>query len=237
MAAYDITLNFSKIFIAEMFVNSFELSNIIAKHFVPYALVFGLIFNLTFLFVVVRLERMRTIPNLYLSLQAIADCLYLLVQTGPTMWRLVNLHKAGSDNRGNWYKLLATVHTIRVALWMFHQPICIQFLLPRINLRCYSDRYLAIVHPIRYQQIRSRKHTIKIITGILGWALLFSSTDSILKSDYKTRCFEWPTIPPYNSFNRISTCFDQCPLCRGNGIYYCVLWRDYINARRKKCSV
>ncbi len=105
MASCDVTFNLSDISFARRFVGSFEISNLMAKHFLPYVLMFGLLFNLTFLFVVIRLKRMRTIINLYLSLQATADCLYLLIQTGPTMWRVLNMHKANPHYCGNWYNL------------------------------------------------------------------------------------------------------------------------------------
>ncbi len=207
MAVCDVTLNFTNILIAKNYLSYFELSNLLAKYFLPYLLVFGLLFNLMFLFVVVRWERMRTTPNLYLSLQAIADCLYLIVQTGPTIWRVLNLHKAGPHNRGPWYHLITFQDSIFDSRFgcFFHAfvtAVCYYMSIGFVIGVSY-DRYLAIVYPLRYQRTRRQKHTIKILLGIFIAVLVLSICRGIFDSGYVVRCLLWPRSPPFDSYHTI----------------------------------
>ncbi len=204
MATCEVTFNYSNISIARMHVDSFKFQNQLAKHFVPYLLIIGLIFNLTFLFVVSRLERMRTIPNFYLSMQATADCLYLIVQMGPTVWRVINLHRAGPDNRGNWFNLLGSARSnfeSRFGCFIEHfsYVFCYNVSIGVVIAVAY-DRYLAIVHPLRYQRSKNRKHTLKVITGILSFGLSLGVCRGFIHSKHIVRCYVWPNSPEFDSF-------------------------------------
>ncbi len=204
MATCDVTFNFSNIFFARVYVDSFQLQNQMAKHFVPYLLIIGLIFNLAFLFVVARLERMRTIPNFYLSMQATADCLYLMVQMGPTVWRVINLYRADPHNQGNWYNLLGfelSSFESRFGCFIEHfsYSFCYYVSLGVVIAVSY-DRYLAIVHPLRYQRCKSRKHTFKVIAGILLFSLILGVSRGFMHSKHIMRCYVWPNSPEFDSF-------------------------------------
>ncbi len=218
MATCELTLNFSNIFIAKMYVDSFNVQNQLVKHFVPYLFILGVIFNLAFLFVVARLKRMRTIPNFYISMQATADCLYLMAQMGPTFWRVVNMHRAGPDNRGNWFNLMenkVSVFESRFGCFIEHfsYSFCYYVSIGVVIAVSY-DRYLAVVHPLRYQRCKNRKHTLKVCAGILSFGLFLGAARGFMHSKYTILCYIWPESYEFDSFHRIT--------------HYCMRLDDFI---------
>ena len=180
--------------------------NSLAKHLLPYVLIIGLILNAAFLFTVIRIKRMHTVPNLYLSLQTIADCVYLLAVNSASLWWALNAHKAGPDNLGPWYHLNNIYQSIFfsdfgcftqffITLFPYHFSL-------GIVMGLSYDRYSAVVYPLQHQMLKSKNQAIQMISAATIFGILNGGAGAIVRSKDVVWCFIWPNLPEFESYHR-----------------------------------
>ena len=201
-------INFTNVYVAKFVLTSYELPNFIAKHILPYILVIGLIVNTAFLFTVFRIKRMQTVPNCYLCIQTVADCAYLISQIGPTFWRVMNLHNAGPDNQGSWFNLLFNFQSLfKTTIGCFTQIFIYSFcyyISIGVVIAVSYDRYIAVVYPLQYQMLKSKKHIFKMVSGIFIFAFVYATGFAVARSNDTTLCYIWPNLPEFHSFHHVA---------------------------------
>ena len=154
---------------------------------IPTILCLALITNLTFLFVLYRIPKLRSDTNMYLAHLALADLLYVILASTIALWRYTStlvayhtpfLHSAQCTI---FYTVVNTGYFASVAL---------------VTMVSF-ERYLALCHPIKHLKIRGRQHTNKMI-GI-SWlvGLIFSGSTTFGVAVFNVQCLQWPDDDAY----------------------------------------
>ncbi len=160
----------------------------------PAIMVFGLIANFSFLFVLYRVKEMRTITNIYLANLAAADFLYLFMQGLTTGLNVLTYGIV----QGQFYRSSVGCNIGGTFLYM---PYFTSIGL--ITLVSF-ERFLGICYPFKSRTISSKSRTIKLI--ILTWFLGFLPTllRIPLKDLHLIFCIMWPDRPRYNGFTHFT---------------------------------
>ena len=183
--------------------------------FIPAITVFGLLSNGSFLFVLYRIPRMRTIPNFYLANLAIADISILLV----VLIRNISVYIAnilqddpdvitwGSQGSLPWN------HPIACYLPKFISRsvmACSVFLVTLVSV----ERYFAVCHPLQHRLVNSRSRAARII--LVVWMISFGTAAvAISPSEMSHKCFHYDvTAKPIVVFE----CVNLCDICKTVGI-------------------
>ncbi|XP_038066391.1 somatostatin receptor type 2-like, partial [Patiria miniata] len=154
---------------------------------IPITWCLGVINNSTFLFVMLRVPKLRTDTFLYLAHMALADLLFLNLASILYIWR----------------------YTASVVV--FHDPFvnsaqCITFFvvaqtgyfasLALVTMVTF-ERYLALCHPIKHRTIRGRRRTHRMISICWLVGLLVAIPSTVMLSDLKLLCLNWPDDEAY----------------------------------------
>ncbi|XP_072050083.1 thyrotropin-releasing hormone receptor-like [Amphiura filiformis] len=148
---------------------------------VPIVSGLGILGNAALLFVVYRVQEMRTVTNFYLSNLAVSDAILLVVGGVKYMWAYFTT-------------------PIDFAPSAFHSGIGCA-LVGLITYLCYFtsvflitlvtfERYLAICHPLSHRMLKGRSWTVKMTLGI--WLMsLVSACVSLDIHETETICIDW----------------------------------------------
>ncbi|XP_038048181.1 neuropeptides capa receptor-like [Patiria miniata] len=147
----------------------------------------GIITNLTFLFVIVRVPKLRSDTNIYLAHLSLADLLY---------------------------SSMASAYHIRsytASVVAFHDPFvnsaqCVSFFTV-MNTGYFAsialvtmvsfERFLALCHPIKHLKIRGRRRTRRMIAICWLVGFLFSASTSPDILVLNVRCLQWPDVDAF----------------------------------------
>ena len=127
----------------------------------PIILAVGVIGNTAFLYVVVRISWMQTIPNKYLSNLAIADILLLLVAIGEKITRYVLSPYAYDE------AILGYFGCIVIPVWKYCGYYASMLFVSLVTL----ERYFAVCRPLDRFITNTNRRSLQVI--FLAWAISF----------------------------------------------------------------
>ena len=160
------------------------------KVFIPLIFAIGFVGNVTFLLILGRVKRMRTVTNFYLANLAAADLIVLSIELVVRILRYVNFNQVKSHP-------FYTDFGCGMFIFVAHLPT-----LSSISLiTCVTfDRYFAICHPLKYRNTRIKKK-ISVILVILLWviSLVFSLCSVLAYGRLEYICIRWPPSEKYNN--------------------------------------
>ncbi len=149
--------------------------NVIIGIVYPILFVLGLAFNGAFLYVVLRVERMHTVTNMYLSHLAVADVIYV----GITAAGVVACF-ASSPVRFDNYWVNTSVGCFFIVVPLFTTyvgAICIVTLVT-------FERYQAIVNPLGHRSLSSKSRTRKLLAVCWVFSTLVGTGATLIYSEY-----------------------------------------------------
>ena len=144
-------------------INTYEAMVIRAGVF-PAIMLFGLISNLSFLFVLIRVRQMRTITNFYLANLAVADFLYLLMQGLTTGLNVLTYGIV----QGQFYK--SALGCVIGGTFLYMPYFTSIGLITLVTF----ERFIGICFPLKSRIMSSKSRTVKLV--ILIWILGFLPT-------------------------------------------------------------
>ena len=177
-------------------------------HFiVPLMGALGIVGNAAFLFMIIRLKKMRTSLSAYLANLAIVDIMFLIVYNGwaaaPVTQKIVESYPVDS-------KFGCAIWPVIIFLWYF--------LSIGLMTVITVERYYAVCKPMIYHmKVVLKSRTIKILAALWVSSIALSLL-TIPRFARPTRyCFIWPDTDDYDDFpaqalccqtlNRFSTAF------------------------------
>lgn len=163
---------------------------IIFSIIMPFIIVFGLMSNIFLLFVIFKMECMRTITNVYLGNLAVADIIFLC--TGPLINFVAMQKSPVKADRTSIIGSSFGCAMIRSPNWItYHVSI---LLITAVTL----EKYWAICKPMYYRGINNVLRTFKIVVGIwLSCMVVGFTVSGILSSHFQKFCMNWPHHDEY----------------------------------------
>ena len=164
---------------------------LLVKVVIPTIFTIGVLGNLAFFLLLVRVKTMRTTTNFYLVNLAAADLMVLFLETLHRSWKFTDSIISWSDPFRTRFGCGAHFFAINVA------SSSSIFLITLVTF----DRYFAICHPIKYRTMKAKKQ-IKFILTIFVWIvsviLGFLSVPGF--GQLGRVCFIWPPEEKYKNF-------------------------------------
>lgn len=174
---------------------------------IPLVVIFGVLGNATFLFVICRVKQMRNMTNFYLANLAIADVLALTAASIQYFWS---------------YAVSAPLDVSLIG-FTFETPFGCS--IPAVlNYSCYfasiwfitlvaTERFLAICHPFKHRMIRGKGRAFRLVCG--AWLLSFAmGAFAGTNAGIQTICIDGPKGGPINDLpKRIPRCTPLCNEC------------------------
>ncbi|XP_038048191.1 neuropeptides capa receptor-like [Patiria miniata] len=147
----------------------------------------GIITNLTFLFVIVRVRKLRSDTNIYLAHLAIADLLFLSLVTAYDIRRytasVVAFHHTfvNSSQCVSFFTVVNTGYFASIAL---------------VTMVSF-ERFLALCHPMKHLKVRGRRRTNRMIAICWLVGLLFSASTVPRVLVINVLCLQWPDVDAF----------------------------------------
>ncbi|XP_038047665.1 neuropeptides capa receptor-like [Patiria miniata] len=154
---------------------------------VPITWCLGIITNLTFLFVIVRVRKLRSDTNIYLAHLSLADLLYLSLGSIYDIRSYTASVVAFHDpfvNSAQCFSVFTVVNT------GYFASIAIVTMVS-------FERFLALCHPIKHLKIRGRRRTHRMIAicWLVGFLISTSTSPGILVLNVV--CLQWPDVDAF----------------------------------------
>ncbi|XP_072016394.1 kappa-type opioid receptor-like [Amphiura filiformis] len=162
---------------------------------IPCVTIFGLICNIAFLFVVWRLQRMRTATNFYLANLALADIFFLITGSSNAVISYLSSPVRGADHLGKSGCKLSMVMSFA---W-YYASVAIVTLVS-------IERYYAVLYPLKHRLMSTKRRALLIILSIWLVSFVLGLTHIRIVDRYVSYCIIWPTNekyvdwPPLTSF-------------------------------------
>ncbi len=155
----------------------------------PIILSLGVINNSAFLFVIFRVPSMRSATNIYLVHLALADLLYLIVNSNV----FYILKYAASP------KVYTELLKSHAACFIFEFLKNTGYFASIALVTAVSyERYLAVCHPIKHLKIRGRRRTNTMVAICWVVGLIFACSTTLGTSAYSAKyCVRWPEGSEY----------------------------------------
>ncbi|XP_038048150.1 delta-type opioid receptor-like [Patiria miniata] len=154
---------------------------------VPIIWCLGIVTNLTFLFVIVRVRKLRSDTNIYLAHLSLADFLYLslgsIYDIRSYTASVVAFHDpfANSAQCVGFFTVINTGYFASVAL---------------VTMVSF-ERFLALCHPMKHLKIRGRRRTHRMIAICWLVGLLFSASTVPRVLVLNVVCLQWPDVDAF----------------------------------------
>ncbi len=157
---------------------------------IPIILGLGVITNSTFLFVIYRVPKLRSVTSIYLAHLALADLLFLILSAIYHIWRYVGSSMVphtpfvNSAGCGCFITVTNTGYFSSIAL---------------VTSMSF-ERYLALCHPTKHLKIRGMGLTLTslAICWLVGFA--FAALTVLSSATLYTDCLQWPDEEEYLGF-------------------------------------
>ena len=162
-----------------------RLSHVVFSIIIPLVSAIGLFINASFLFVVFRVQEMRTIPNFYLGSLALGDMFFVSVQRAIEYLSYRNAVPFRMEIFGFVFFTNFSCVMANMAGYIFYFNSILMILVSTV------DRYLAICKPMVYREITSKKRALKLVIGCWFMAILFSGFQATYYVK-ETMCLQWP---------------------------------------------
>ncbi|XP_072039821.1 somatostatin receptor type 2-like [Amphiura filiformis] len=149
----------------------------------PIILFTGFLGNLSFLYVMLRIRRMRTITNIYLTNLAIADICFLTTAVGEKLGRYLVSPLAGDQST------LGKPGCLTIYTFMNTCYFASLYLITMVTL----EKYYAICRPIEHRRIAGFKRAGQLVA--LGWFVSFCFACLLIPGyvQFSVVCISWPT--------------------------------------------
>ncbi|XP_038048183.1 neuropeptides capa receptor-like [Patiria miniata] len=150
----------------------------------------GVVTNLTFLFVIVRVPKLRSDTNIYLAHLSLADLLYLSMASANHIRRytasVVAFHDifVNSAQCFSFFTVTNTGYFASIAL---------------VTMVSF-ERFLALCHPIKHLKIRGRRRTHRMIAICWLVGFLFSASTSPGILVLNVLCLQWPDVDAFQDY-------------------------------------
>ncbi|XP_072040129.1 somatostatin receptor type 5-like [Amphiura filiformis] len=155
----------------------------------PLILIFGVLGNCAFIYVVAKIKHMRTITNRYLVNLAIADVIFLIAAIGPKLYRFMKSPLDGDDS-----PLGASG-----CIWTYFLSDMSYFASLLFVTLVSLDRFVAVCRPQdRNNGIKGR--SAELITGAWILSCLLAASLTPGNANLVFYCYKWAPIKPYNTW-------------------------------------
>ena len=174
---------------------------------IPAVSVAGILCNVAFFFVLIRVQDMRTLVNFYLANLAVADMCFLLNTLSFSVWNAfydpVNYASPSTTSLG-------------CILFYWQVYIFAKGSLIFITLMGF-ERYLAICHPMRHRMINSKHRSVKLV--VISWVLSAVLATAVIPmiAQVSIQCYLWPRDDAF--FHDIPIVASYCILPPRMGVY------------------
>ncbi|XP_072171625.1 neuropeptides capa receptor-like [Diadema setosum] len=165
--------------------------------FLPLLMVIGVLGNLAFIYVVIKIPRMRTCTNCYLLNLAISDIIFLLMAIGEKIWRYAMSPILDDDNpmgRGGciWVFLLSDAAYIASLFFITFVSV---------------ERYCAVCRPQKKSE--TSQFTKTAVFTSASWIISAIVAAALTPSNFMFNkyCLQWP---PGQQFADYPTTFALC---------------------------
>ncbi len=155
----------------------------------PVILVFGVIGNVLFIYVAIRIPHMRTVTNRYLVSLSVADVIFLLAAIGQKIWKFAQTPVRGDDSPLGQFG----------CVWVYFLSDVAYFASLMFVTLVSIDRYVAVCRPQeRHSLIKGKSYEIVTLCWVFSAVLAASLTPGNL--NLFIYCLTWPAQKPYASW-------------------------------------
>ena len=154
----------------------------------PIILVIGLLTNIAFIYVTLRIKHMRIVINIYLVNLAIANVVFLGAAIGDKLWKYLGSPVLGDDsplgsNGCIWLYFLIDMAYFASLIFITAVALC---------------RYFAVCRPHGLNYFKSHAKIFVVASWLLAGGLAASIIPAY--SDTWVYCFQWPDVEPYQDW-------------------------------------
>ena len=175
---------------------------IIVTYILPFIVIFGLVSNCAFLFVLFRVRQMRNATNCYLANLAVCDTLYILVAGGEKVLQYILSPVNGND-------MFLGEHGCTIVNSIIYVSYFVSFVVVTL---VSLERFYAVKYPLHHRSVTRRKRTFILVacSWILGGIL--SGLYVPAYAQLKQYCIIWPSDEQFDTFpNVIGICGSNEP--------------------------
>ncbi|XP_072171066.1 somatostatin receptor type 5-like [Diadema setosum] len=165
--------------------------------FLPIMLTLGLLDNCAFIFVVYRVQSMKTITNTYLVNLAVADMMFILFAVVHKVAKIFT-SPIQSDDAG--IGLGGCMFIFLFLSAAYNSSMCF---ITAVSV----ERYNAVCNPLKMHQSQgAKRQTTALIVCALSWIAAFLVSATFLPSyaDYQTTCYSWPNEKPFDNWPTVT---------------------------------
>ena len=174
-----------------------EAEKILVSFILPVIVIFGILSNSAFLFVLLRVPHMRNATNCFLANLAVCDTLYIMVAGGEKFTQYLNSSVNGNNDFLGDYGC-AIVSTVIYASYF------VSFVFVTL---VSVERFFAVKYPLQHRSVTRKARTVfhAVCSWILGGILCGLYVSAY--SELKRYCIIWPDHEPFRKFpNVIGIC-------------------------------
>ena len=153
----------------------------------------GFVGNVIFLFSVIRVKALKTVTNFYLANVAVADLLFLNLETSNAIWQ---------------YKQKENPFTTSFECGLYYFAYHLSFFASILLLTLVTgERYFAICHPLKHLQWNNKKRSVFLTSITWFVAAIFANFVALKFGKLEKFCtiIHWPTLNSTNSTERTDT--------------------------------
>ena len=170
-------------------------ASFIIKVILPIIFIIGILGNMAFFLLLVRVQSMRTITNFYLANLAAADLMILIIETMFQAW----CYRSSIVSWNYPFHTSFGCSLFFFGYYVFYSAS--NFLIAKVSI----DRYMAICQPLKYRNLKLKKQKTYITAGLI-WILsiLFGALNVPSFARLVDVCIEWPTNKRYKHFPSVA---------------------------------
>ena len=143
---------------------------------------FGVAGNMAFLWMVFRVQALRTSVDAYLATLAVSDTMFIVFISAYTRvgWVSQNINRAAGLNSA-----FSCAFCVFAWILFYYASLGLMTLIS-------FERYLAICHPMNHLTLKGKKRNIKLLSAVWLAAMIVSIPYALEQSVFTTYCVIWP---------------------------------------------
>ena len=177
---------------------------------VPVLILIGFVGNLGFLFVILKIQYMRTITNFYLGNLAVADLSLIITMAINIMWSY-------SNSQVTFDKPYRSSAGCVLYIFFIYLPF---FASTSLVTLVTMERYIAICKPLYHRMVSNKVRSVKFV--IVSWTIasIFAALYTPGEALVRYVCVKWPDGELYENVpSEIYFCASKSDLFDGFGLY------------------